>query len=137
MRAVSPIRRCHPGVIAAAACWLVAVGDAQEIKADVRYEMTKAFQRSFVYNPDSPTQTKPPARDPAIILLPKVVVRNRFEAEGLDAAIAHQEAIDDRFTLYKGGTIAGPLGVWYQDDPKESTIPGRPIRGLDFLKVSW
>jgi hypothetical protein len=60
-------------------------------------------------------------------------VRNRYEAEGLDAAISRQEAIDDRFTLYKGGSIAGPVGVWYHDDP----AVGRPIRGLDIFKLAW
>jgi len=132
MRTVSLIRAGRAALLAAAGLNLVALAGAQEARPDVSDEMKQELRQAFAYAPAAGAPA--PAKAYDVILMRPVVVRSRFEAEGLDAAIAHQEAINDRFTLYKGGVIAGPIGVWYQDDP---TPAGRPIRGLNFFKVSW
>jgi hypothetical protein len=137
MRAVSLIRWCRPGLIAVAVCGLAVASRAENVGSDIVPEMQASLRKAFAYQASAAADPAPVKAEPGVILLPRMVVRNRFEAEGLDAAIARQNAIDDRFTLYKGGVIAGPVGVWYQDDDKDPAIPGRPIRGLNFFKLSW
>ncbi len=136
MRAVSLIRWCRPGFIAVAVCGLAVAAHAQNVGPNIDQEMKASLRRAYVYQAAADASAAVKV-EPGVILLPRMVVRNRFEAEGLDAAIARQNAIDDRFTLYKGGVIAGPVGVWFQDDDKDPTIPGRPIRGLNLIKISW
>jgi hypothetical protein len=145
MRAVSPIRRCRPGVIAAAACWLVAIGHAQEAGPAIDQEMKASLRGSFSYQGTAKAEPAPLKMDPALILLPRVIVRSRWEAEGLDGAIAHQESLDDKFTLYKGGTLSSntngrlrnAVGVWYDDDHPDRNIPNGAVPGLNLLKFSW
>jgi hypothetical protein len=132
MRAVSPIRWCHSGLAAAVLLAFALRGPAQDIKPDIEQEMKAAFRESFVYAPkaaDAPVAK--PATD--VVLLRRVIVHNRWESQGLDSAIARQDAIDDRFTLYNGGALATrdtgkgrfDAGTWYAGT------------GLGLLKYSW
>jgi hypothetical protein len=144
MRAVSLIRWCRPGVVATAVCCLAVAGRAQEAKPDVDQEMKASLQRTFTYKPES-ADAAPPKVAPDMIVMRRIVVLSRWESEGLDAAIARQEAIDDRFTLYKGGAIFSrsvgrvrvEVGTWYNDDHEDENLPGSAIRGLNLLKLSW
>jgi hypothetical protein len=133
MRAVSPIRWCRPGFFAAATCCFVVQALAQDLKPDVSVEMKKAFRQSFVYATSPLAKTPTPTKDYDVILMQPIIVRNRFEAEGLDQAIANQEAVDDRFTLYKGGAI-------YRKDVGRVRIDAGTwgsASGLNLLKLSW
>jgi hypothetical protein len=133
MSTVSLIRWCRRGFFAVAASFLVAHASAQDLKPDVSIEMKKAFRQSFVYATSPLAKTPAPTKDYDVILMQPVIVRNRFEAEGLDQAIAHQEAVDDRFTLYKGGALLRKdvgrvridAGTWGS------------ASGLNLLKLSW
>ncbi len=144
MRAVSLIRWCRPGFVAAAICGFAVVGHARETTTDLDQEMKASLQKVFYYRPDA-TDAAPVKVQPGVILLPRMVVRNRFEAEGLDDAIAHQESIDDRFTLGKGGTlysgvngrVAAAVGVWYNPDNDDKKFPGGAVPGLNVLKFAW
>ena len=144
MRAVFPIRRCRPGLIAAAACWLVAAVHAQEAGPAIDQEMKASLRAAFVFQPAA-AEPAPLKANPALILLPRMIVRSRWEAEGLDGAIARQNAVDDRFTLNKGGTadsklfgrLRGAVGVWYDTDSADRGIPGGSVPGLNVLRASW
>lgn len=133
MRVVSPIRVARWAATVIAGMGLVVLASAQDLKPDVRYEMIKSFRKSFVYS--SVPAAKPAAlvRDPGVIMLQPMVVRNRYEAEGLDQSIANQEAIDDRFTLYKGGAI------YRKDEGRVRIDLGTwgSASGLNLLKLSW
>jgi hypothetical protein len=118
-------------MLAVAACCLAGLSHAQEAGPAIDQEMKASLRESFAYQPATADNPAPVKVAPDVILMQRVVVRSRWEAEGLDAAITHQEAIDDKFTLYKGGTIVGPLGTWY--DPGGDGI--RPH--INFLKIAW
>jgi hypothetical protein len=144
MRAVSLIRWCRPGLVAAAICCFVAVGRARETTPDIDQEMKASLRKAFIYQAGQ-AEAAPVKVQPGVILLPRMVVRNRFEAEGLDDAIAHQESIDDRFTLGKGGTlysgvngrVAVAVGAWYDADNADKKFPGGAVPGLNVLKFAW
>ncbi len=129
MRAVALIRWCRHGLAAAAVFGLLRLGHAQDTKPDIDQEMKAAFRESFVYAPKAAADA--PATKPAtdVVLLRRVIVRNRWESQGLDQAVARQNAVDDHFTLYKGGAIArlGPMEV--------GTWAGGT--GLALLKFAW
>jgi hypothetical protein len=133
MHAVSLIRVFRRVALVAAAAGLAVAASGQELKPDVRYEMIKAFRESFVYASAPAANPAAPTRDPSVILLRPVVVRNRFEADGLDQSIARQDLIDDRFTLYKGGAI------YRKDEGRVRIDLGTwgSASGLNLLKVSW
>jgi hypothetical protein len=133
MRGVSSIRVFHWAAIATAGAALVVLASAQDLKPDVHYEMIKAFRASFAYASAPAAKPAAPVRDPGVIMLQPMVVRNRYEAEGLDLSIANQEAIDDRFTLYKGGAI------YRKDEGRVRIDLGTwgSASGLNLLKVSW
>ena len=141
MRAVSLIRWCRPGLVAAA---IAVASHARETTTDIVPEMKASLRKIFYFRADA-VDAAPLKVRPGVILLPRMVVRNRFEAEGLDDAIAHQESIDDRFTLGKGGTlysgvngrVAAAVGVWYNEDRDDKKYPGGAIPGLNVLKFSW
>jgi len=132
MRAVSLIRWCRPGVVATAVCCLAVAGRAQEAKPDIDQEMKASLQQTFAYKPES-ADAAPPKVAPDMIVMRRIVVLSRWESEGLDAAIARQEAVDDHFTLFKGGSIyrldLGRLrievGTW------------GTVGGINLLKFSW
>jgi hypothetical protein len=145
MRAVSLIRWCRPGFIAVAVCGFAGAGRAQEATPDIAREMKKALRDNFAYQATVSADPAPMKIDPGVILLPRVVVRNRWEAEGLDEAIAHQESLNDRFTLNKGGTLKAvdlgrghaAVGVWYDDDHKNRGPTHGAVPGLNLLKFAW
>jgi hypothetical protein len=145
MRAVSLIRGCRSVAIAAAVAGFAVTAGAQDLRPDIAREMRAQLRASFAYDASPEAKPAAPARAYGVILLKPYVVRSRYESEGLDASIAHQEGVEDRFTLGKGGTIStldlgrvrAAVGVWYDADNVDKKFPGGSVPGLNVLKFAW
>jgi hypothetical protein len=144
MHAVSPIRWCRSGLAAAVVCGSALLGHAQDTKPDIDQEMKAAFRAAFVYVPQ-PAQAEPVKVTPDVVLLRRLIVRNRWEAQGLNLAIARQNAVDDHFTLFHGGAIASAdagrvrsqVGTWYDKDPHDPATMPQASPGLNVAKFAW